>query len=121
MPHKCMNCGEIYDDGSQELIDGCDCGSNLFMYEPEEEISEDEKQEVKNELEEMSLTSQSEKVELEFDIDSIRVQSEGVYEINISRLLDEIPLVVRKREGKYYIQLPSAFNPEEAKISSEEL
>lgn len=121
MPHKCMNCGKVYEDGSQELIDGCECGSNLFMYEPDEEITEDEKEEVKNELKDMNLTNQSDKVELEFDIDSIRVQSEGVYEINISRLLDEVPLVVRKREGKYFIKLPSAFNPDDAKLNPEEL
>jgi len=36
MPHRCMNCGEMYEDDSDRLIDGCECGSSLFMYESEE-------------------------------------------------------------------------------------
>jgi len=45
MPHRCMNCGRTYEDDSDELIDGCECGSSLFMYEAEPEMSEDELEE----------------------------------------------------------------------------
>lgn len=119
-----MNCGETYEDDSQELIDGCKCGSSLFMYENEaQDISEAEKEKVAQEVEEMASEGIEEKgdIKFEFDLDSISIQEEGVYQINVSRLIKEIPLVIRKREGTYYIQLPSAFNPEDAKLEMEDL
>ncbi|MFB6189953.1 MAG: Zn-ribbon containing protein [Candidatus Nanohaloarchaea archaeon] len=121
-----MNCGKMYDDGSDELIDGCECGSSLFMYEKEagaKDISEEEREEVTNEIEEMAREGVEERdnIKFEFDLDSISIEEEGVYQINVSRLLKEIPLVIRREEGNYYIQLPSAFNPEDAKLETEEL
>lgn len=126
MPHRCMNCGKMYDDGSDELIDGCNCGSSLFMYEKEageKEMSEEEREEVTEEIEEMARegVEERENIKFEFDLDSISIEEEGVYQINLSRLLKEIPLVIRREEGNYYIQLPSAFNPEDAKLETEEL
>lgn len=122
MPHRCMNCGETYEDGSEELINGCECGSSLFMYE-KDTVPEEEQEKVESEIKEMAAAGIEEKdnIKFEFDLDSIRIQEEGVYEINVSRLLKEIPLVIRRDEGNYYIQLPSAFNPEEAKLDAEEL
>lgn len=119
-----MNCGATYEDDSQELIDGCECGSSLFMYEQEgEEMTEAEKKEVKSEIRDMAAQGIEERgdIKFEFDLDSISIKEEGVYQINVSRLLKEIPLVIRKEEGSYYIQLPSAFNPEDAKLEMEDL
>lgn len=123
MPHRCMNCGETYDDEAEELIDGCECGSSLFIYEKGEEIAEEEKERVETEIKQMAAAGIEEKgdIKFEFDLDSITVEEEGVYRINISRLLKEIPLVIKKDEGKYYIQLPSAFNPEDAQLEAGEL
>ena len=39
-----MNCGNQYEDDSEELIEGCECGSSLFVYEKGDDISEDEKE-----------------------------------------------------------------------------
>ncbi len=120
-----MNCGETYDDDSQELIDGCTCGSSLFMYEQDgdQEMTDKEKREVKSEIRDMAAQGIEERgdIKFEFDLDSISIKEEGVYQINVSRLLKEIPLVIRKEEGSYYIQLPSAFNPEDAKLEMEDL
>jgi len=122
-----MNCGKMYEDGSDELISGCECGSSLFMYEKEEgseaEMTDEEREEVASEIEEMAQKGIKERdnIKFEFDLDSISIQEEGVYQINISRLLKEIPLVIRREEGNYYIQLPSAFNPDEANLELEDL
>ncbi|MDY6775504.1 MAG: Zn-ribbon containing protein [Halobacteria archaeon] len=33
MPHKCTNCGEIFEDGTDEVLDGCPvCGGGKFRY-----------------------------------------------------------------------------------------
>jgi predicted nucleic acid-binding Zn-ribbon protein len=118
-----MNCGNIYEDNAEELIDGCECGSSLFVYEQDMDMSDEEKEEVTAKVQEMVAEGVEEKenIKFEFDLDSIRVQEEGVYSINVSRLLQEIPLVIRKSEGTYHIHLPSAFNPETTDLSASEL
>ena len=124
MPHRCMNCGRVYEDDAEELVEGCECGSNLFMYESEiDEDDEEERDRVREEVEQLVEEGEtdSEDIKLEFDIDSISVEEEGVYSINVSRLLEELPLVIRKREGVYHVHLPSAFEPEDADISEEML
>ena len=122
-----MNCGRTYEDDSEEIIDGCECGSSLFMYENEIERTEDELEEekelVKDDIQEMVSKGEKERenIRLEFDLDSISVQEEGVYNINISRLLKEMPLVIEKSEGIYRIHLPSAFDPEDKDIEINDL
>ena len=33
MPHQCLQCGTIFDDGSSQLLKGCpDCGGKRFFY-----------------------------------------------------------------------------------------
>ena len=122
--HRCMNCGQKYEDGSEELIEGCDCGSSLFMYEGDsEEITEEEAEKVTEKMETAIAkgVNEAENIKFEFDLDSIRVEQEGVYRINVSRLLKEIPLVIRKSEGTYHIHLPSAFAPKTTELSSSDL
>lgn len=127
MPHRCMNCGRTYEDDSEEIIDGCECGSSLFMYENEIERTEDELEEekelVKDDIQEMVSKGEKERenIRLEFDLDSISVEEEGVYNINVSRLLKEMPLVIEKSEGIYRIHLPSAFDPEDKDIEINDL
>lgn len=127
MPHRCMNCGNTYEDNSEELIEGCECGSSLFIYENEaaaaEEIPEEERAEVKEEVESLvdEGLSDRENIKFEFDLDSIVVEEEGVYNINVSRLLKEVPLIIRKTDGVYHIHLPSAFTPDSKDLDSEEL
>lgn len=124
MPHKCMNCGETYDEGSDELIDGCECGSSLFIFEKQQDdLSDQEREEVKSEFKEIDREDFEEKenIKFKFDLDSIIVEEEGVYTINVSKLLEEVPLVIRKMEGVYHLHLPSAFEPEKANIDEKEL
>lgn len=97
------------------------------MYENEPEMSEEEleeeKAEVKEDIEEMVSAGEKERenIRFEFDLDSISVEEEGVYTINVSRLLEEMPLVIEKDEGIYRIHLPSAFAPEDKDVEIEDL
>lgn len=36
MPHQCTNCGNVFEDGSDDILSGCDCGSRKFEYVGEE-------------------------------------------------------------------------------------
>ncbi len=140
MPHICMNCGKRYEDDSEELLKGCECGSTLFLFEKETEgVEEDEPKETKGKNSKETKKSKKasnkkyrdslveeidsflknlkdkfkKKSEIKFDLESIKVIKEGVYEINIGRLLEKMPLIIEIKEGSYNIHLPSAFKPEE--------
>lgn len=129
MPHRCMNCGKVYEDESDRLIEGCSCGCSLFMYEkdaePEksEEELQEEKEKVETDIRDMVMDGEEERenIQIEFDLDSIQVHGEGVYELNISRLLNEMPLIISKDEGIYHIHLPSAFTGEKGEVDTESL
>lgn len=122
MPHRCMNCGNRYPDEADELIQGCECGSNLFLYkkqfEDEEEAADKEELQEKKEsvMEEIDnfIKDVKSKVrpssKLQFDLESIKVKEDGVYEINLRKLLDEVPLIVEVKEGNYHIHLASVFS-----------
>lgn len=118
-----MNCGNRYDDEAEELIQGCECGSNLFLYkkqfeEDEEEAPDQEELQEKKEtvMEEIDKFIQDVKSKvrpsdkLKFDLESIKVKEDGVYEINLRKLLDEVPLIVEVKEGNYHIHLASVFS-----------
>lgn len=119
MPHRCMNCGEEYEENSDALIEGCEeCGSTLFLYQKEsDDLEEDELQEEKDSvMEEIDkfIRDVKSKVkpskEFDFDLQSITVQEDGVYEIDVSKLLEEIPLIVEIKDGSYKLHLASVFS-----------
>ena len=140
MPHICMNCGKKYEDDSEELLKGCSCGSTLFLFEKDiEDQTEDESEDILEENSKEAKKSKKssnkkqhkdtiveeidsflknlkakfkKKTEIKFDLESIKVIKEGVYEINIGRLLEKMPLIIEIKEGSYNIHLPSAFKPE---------
>jgi predicted nucleic acid-binding Zn-ribbon protein len=124
-----MNCGKVYEDESDKLIEGCECGCSLFMYEKDaepdrsEEELQEEKAKVEGDIEDMIMDGEEERgrIQIEFDLDSIQVHGEGVYELNISRLLNEMPLIISKDEGIYHIHLPSAFQGEKGEVDLEDL
>jgi len=43
MPHQCLKCGKIFDEGSSQLLRGCpDCGGNRFFF-TKKPLNEDER------------------------------------------------------------------------------
>ena len=35
MPHQCTGCGEVFEDGTKEMLSGCpECGGNKFQFRP---------------------------------------------------------------------------------------
>lgn len=119
MPHRCMNCGEEYGEEDDALIEGCDeCGSTLFLYDKDgdgmdrEELQE-EKKTVMDEIDKF-LKDVKSKVkpgeDFHFDLQSITVQEDGVYEIDVRKLLEEVPLIVEIKDAEYRLHLPSVFS-----------
>lgn len=123
MPHRCMNCGKVYDEDAEELIEGCECGSSVFVFEKSEgeKKSEVEEDDVLKEVDDfLKKIKGSDDSELVIDPKSIEIEEEGVYSIDIKKLLDDEPIIVEVKDSRYYLHLASMFN-KEGKLSRRDL
>ena len=60
MPHECVECGDVFDDGSDEVFEGCpSCGATKFFYVKEVSDSPSEEQEQTPETPQEATASQS--------------------------------------------------------------
>ncbi len=129
MPHQCLKCGEIYEDGSKYVLEGCPkCGGKFFLYTrnplPEkarkkllEKIESNELFEVEgkkldeiiDEIRKRMQEAAEEASKQREKVESIEVKQMGEYEINLYRLLEDGSIIVQK-EGTYFIYLPSLFS-----------
>lgn len=128
-----MNCGNVYEDEAPELMNGCECGSTLFVYGQDiedkdlDELQED-KEEIETELDNIlqgAKEKAADKLSIEFDLSSIKVEDEGVYRINVKKLMEEIPIIAELQEdGTYYLHLPSVLSQgrkDSKKLSKQDL
>ena len=117
MPHQCVKCSKLYEDASDELLRGCSCGGKFFFFMKKESL---EKRKV-----EVTLTAQ-EKIQVErdvlniigleeldapviLDLETVNVVKPGKYEIDLVELFKGKPLVYKMADGKYIVDLSSAF------------
>jgi hypothetical protein len=116
MPHQCVKCGKIYDDGSRELLSGCSvCNSKFFFFIKKESLKSDfaanlSKEDIdKIERDIRGLIPEIKSSEpVILDIETIRIVGPGKYEIDIGRLMRGKPVIIQAGEGKYYIDLSTA-------------
>jgi len=122
MPHQCVRCSRMYEDGAQEILKGCECGGKLFLYIKQEKLEQTQKL-----LQQTKLTSE-EKIQIEedvfdmvgsdidrdqpvvLDVEAIRVLKPGKYELDLVHLFKGEPLIFKLEEGKYMIDLVESFN-----------
>jgi len=128
MPHKCTRCGQIYDDKAQELItNGCKCGSRVFLFlrkdyaETEEKTVQmlKEKDLPKKDLEwldrEFNRKLETENQIMTLDIENVARIEEGKFELNIQSLMRGEPVIVKAKDGVYYIDIEYAMRPRKKK------
>jgi uncharacterized protein len=85
--HQCIKCGAKL-KSSEEILKGCPkCGSTFFKYR-----SEGKKEEV-----EVVVPGES--------IETIMVKQDGIYEVNLTPLLEDDSIIVSDEEGKYVIDI----------------
>jgi|TARA_B100001971_G_C18249166_1_gene576773 hypothetical protein len=128
MPHQCVKCGKVYQDGSNELLKGCSsCTGRFFFFIKKKDLEEskkitekltnEEKQQIEQDvLEIIGIEDDTKPVIL--DLESIRILQPGKYELDIVELFKGKPLVYRVEEGKYIIDLASTFGSKGNKNSS---
>ena len=124
MPHQCVRCNTLYQDGSQEILKGCSCGARLFFYikktaveagkELASELTEEDKKHIEEDVSEiLHLKQEDLDRPVILDIEAIRVLKPGKYELDLVHLFKKDPLIIKLDEGKYFIDLAQAFKKEE--------
>ena len=121
MPHQCVKCSIFYDDGADELLKGCSCGAKLFFYIRKEKYAliKDQLSEIKlndeqkDQIEKDARDIVGDKIEPELpvilDLESIRVDGPGQYQLDLVHLFNKAPMVIRMGEGKYVIDIAQTF------------
>lgn len=128
MPHQCIKCNKIYQDGSQELLKGCGgCGGKFFFYiksdkleevrEKVEELSKEEKEQIEKDVREIISEKVEEEVPVILDLESVRVLRPGKFELDLRHLFGGEPLVYKMADGKYIIDVASSFQMKKKKAS----
>jgi len=104
--HKCLKCGKKFEKMTEEMLRGCpECGGNLFLYVKNGEVLE-----AKDIVERVQVEERVELEPEEAPVESLRIMSPGVYELNLDALLEKKEVVMRiKDDGTYAIHLPSLF------------
>jgi len=125
MPHQCVRCNKIFDDGSQEILTGCSCGAKLFFYirkekleqakavqEQVSELSVKEKKQIEKDV--FSIIGHEEKDDgapVILDIEAINIKKPGKFELDLVHLFNKKePLVYKLGDGKYVIDVAETFN-----------
>ena len=119
MPHQCVRCSKMYDDGSDTILKGCMCGSRFFFYMKKQAIKTaqeitakltvEDKQQLEHDAMEFVGEDQEPEHPVVLDLESIRMLRPGKFEIDLIDLFKGKPLVYKLAEGKYIIDLASTF------------
>lgn len=119
MPHQCVRCGKMHEDGSQELLKGCECGGKFFFFIRKEKLeevkklsvslTEEEKAQIEKDVIEIIGAEMDPSQPVVLDLENIRVLKPGKYELDIVELFRKKPLIYKMGEGTYIIDLASSF------------
>ena len=117
MPHQCVHCKALYEDGSKEILSGCPCGGKLFFFikkdklkkaeEIAENLSEKEKEQIEGDVRDIMGDEIDDSDPVVLDLESVRILKPGKFELDLVSLFQkDHPLIYKLEEGKYMIDLP---------------
>lgn len=119
MPHQCANCGKLYQEGSREVLDGCGCAGKIFFYIQQDKLKTKEAPfiltsahaaAIEKDVYDMMGNDFDREKPIVLDLESINVEQQGKYEIDLANLMKKgHPLVYKIRDGKYYIDIRETF------------
>jgi len=125
MPHRCVRCGTMYQDGSEQILQGCSCGAKLFFFvkkkdteaeEILENLSEKDKDQIENDVYDIIGVKKDEDKPIILDLESIKIKKPGKFELDLVNLFNkDHPLVYKLEEGKYVIDIAESFMRENTK------
>ncbi len=116
MPHQCVRCNTLYQDGSSEILKGCSCGSKLFFFvrDPEKlkqdvpQLSPEETRRIEEDVKQIIGVKEIE-TPVVLDIENINIEQHGKFMIDVVKLFKGDPIVYKTGEGKYTIDLGATF------------
>ena len=118
MPHQCVRCGEIYTDGSSEILNGCTCGAKLFFYVRKTKLREakealvgltpEEKNQIERDIYDLIGKELDPERPVILDFEAISVRKPGKYDLDLVHLFSGSPVVIKIEEGKYIIDLKAS-------------
>jgi len=119
MPHQCVRCGKLYEDGSDKILKGCECGGKLFFFvkkeklkqikEAQVKLTKKEKKQIEEDVFDLIGVGIDQDKPVVLDFESIRILKPGKYELDLVNLFKDRPLIYKLDEGKYMIDLPESF------------
>ena len=124
MPHQCVRCANLYEDGQIDILKGCSCGARMFYYiRPEKfkrmkeeagrkpELKPEERKQIENDVYDMIGDEVDRDKPIILDMESVEVLQPGKYNLDIVKLFktDE-PFIIKLEDGKYYVDLIENFS-----------
>ena len=122
MPHQCVRCGKLIEDGSREVLTGCNnCSGKLFFFikkskveefekEPIANLSEKDKKQIEKDVGDLIGPEYNDDSPVILNFESIRVSKPGKFELDLVSLFDDKkPLVYKLEEGKYMVDVATTF------------
>jgi len=128
MPHQCVRCGIIHQDGASQILKGCNCGGRLFFYIKKERLEEakkitegvnlslKEKEQIEKDVFDLVGSDIDKDKPVVLDLEAIRVLEPGKYELDLVHLFKGEPLIFKLEEGKYMIDIVESFRQLAGKV-----
>ncbi|MBS3125718.1 hypothetical protein J4211_05745 [Candidatus Woesearchaeota archaeon] len=119
MPHQCVRCNILYDDGASEILKGCSCGARVFFFIRKEKLERmkntipqtldvEQRQQIEDDV--MGLVGRErEDLPVVLDFESVHVTEPGKYELDLVKLFQQAPLIFKMEDGKYIIDVAQSF------------
>ena len=119
MPHQCVRCGTLHEDGSRGILQGCsNCGSKFFYFVKKDDIkavreltsnlSEQDREQMEKDAFDLVGEDEPEKPVV-LDLESIRILGPGKFVLDLVDIFKGGPLVYKLEDGKYIIDIASTF------------
>ncbi len=124
MPHQCVTCGTLYEDGSKEILQGCSkCKSKMFFFIKKEvfekrkkdqedivNLTTEEKKQIEKDVYDILGEDIDRDLPVVLDIESIKILKPGKYELDLVNLFKKKhPLIYKLEDGKYMVDLVESF------------
>lgn len=125
MPHQCVRCGKLYDDGSNELLKGCECGGKFFFFVKQNDLDQakeitmdltkEDKMQIEEDIKDIIGDDFDDSAPVVLELENIKVLKPGKFELDLVGLFKGEPLVYKTGDGKYIIDLATTFNKRKKK------
>jgi len=119
MAYRCVHCTKIYEDGSDEILNGCtECKSKFFFYIKNDKLKEileknapgldltnKEKVQIEEDIRDIAGVD-DEETPIFLDFESVKVVKPGKYLLDLGKLFEmNKPRIYQIEDGKYIIDL----------------